>query len=92
MSRSASGVTLGVTQKANKCVSGFYLRFAQSGTRPTPIEHSATCETTSGFLTAQGKLLIPKRASSRQLPWRREYYQISGGFIPYCPHSSNDGP
>jgi hypothetical protein len=53
VSRSASGVTLSVTQKANKFVSGFFLRFAQFGTRPTPIKHFATYGTTSGFLPAQ---------------------------------------
>jgi hypothetical protein len=51
VSRSASGVTRCVMQKADKSVSGFFLRMAQSGTRPTTIEHSATCETTSPFLT-----------------------------------------
>jgi hypothetical protein len=47
VSRSASGVTPRVTQKTDTSVSGFFLRFAQSGTRPTPIQHFAPYETTS---------------------------------------------
>ncbi len=56
MSRLVSGVTPRVTQKAGKSVSGFFLRFAQSGTRPTPINRFCSCETASGFLTARDRL------------------------------------
>jgi hypothetical protein len=68
VSRSASGVTHGVTQKADKSVSGFFLRFAHSGTRPTPIKHFAPYETTSvGWVgaTRQSKSELMMAKSSR---------------------------